>query len=221
MAVLLRTVCPLFPIARRVPVTEDVVFPGAFAAFRLRSASNPSPARFQAEGKDVRLLPDKRSHLRKRRRQRTMCEAAGTGLVVSARARWSDPPPVRKCARGPEQKDRALRNASSDARDRARPQPRSAYPNHRPASMKKGRRTVAGSRPLFILRTRRAFFRARCGPPGSPAEPAGRCNRLRLARSNPNHRPRRYVIEVAVQRASFGNRQCFEVAFRVRRDWSK
>src|SRR5690606_26315746 len=33
-------------------------------------------------------------------RQRTMCEAGGTGPVVSARARWSDPPPVRKCARG-------------------------------------------------------------------------------------------------------------------------
>ena len=80
----LRTVCPLFLIARLVPVTEDIVFPGALAAFRLRSASNPSPARFQAEGNDVWLLPDKRSHLRKRRRQRTMCEAAGTGPVVPA-----------------------------------------------------------------------------------------------------------------------------------------
>ena len=138
MQLRLRTVCPLFLIARLVPVTEDIVFPGALAAFRLRSASNPSPARFQAEGNDVWLLPDKRSHLRKRRRQRTMCEAAGTGLVVSARARWSDPPPVRKCARGQTQKSRALRSASPDARDRARPQPRSASPNHRPASMKKG-----------------------------------------------------------------------------------
>lgn len=63
----LRTVCQLFPIARRVPVTEDVVFPGAFAALRTGNVSNPSPARFQAAEDEFCLSP---------KRDRT-CERGG------------------------------------------------------------------------------------------------------------------------------------------------
>ena len=50
-----------------------------------------------------------------------------TGHVACPSFPPPDPLPVRKCARGPEQEGRALRSASPDARDRARPQPRSIY----------------------------------------------------------------------------------------------
>jgi hypothetical protein len=50
-----------------------------------------------------------------------------TGHVACPSFPPPDPVPVRKCARGPEQEGRALRSASPDARDRARPQPRSIY----------------------------------------------------------------------------------------------
>ena len=92
---------------------------------------------------------NKRPHLRKRGRQRTMCGAAGTGQSRSCRTRWSDPVAVRKCVRGPEQIHRARRStAAGGAGPSASPAPLLTTLSSSTGEHKKGAGTVTGSRPI-------------------------------------------------------------------------
>src|SRR5690606_29871214 len=146
-------------------------------------------------------------------RQRTMCEAGGTGPVVSARARWSDPPPVRKCVRGPGTRKAAPSGAHRQMRGTERvhsPAPLSPTP---PSGEHEKRAGTAGAVPALSSPAELVEHAPVHGvdPPGREVRRQGVVVPL-VGREVPQLIILDVLVEEAVQRAPFGGGESLEVA---------
>ena len=115
-----------------------------YGSLAVRTHESPSPTRSCA-------MPSKNSAPRTRRRQRIACGARDRDLSVPPASRRSDPLPVRS-ARGAQNENAAPSGAvPKAARDRARPQPRSAFRSH-PSCMRTRKKAGTGEGSCPIAR---------------------------------------------------------------------